>query len=65
LWEAGGVFALALFGISANTAAGFTLANHAIQLFPVVVVGFVSAVITSVNIWQISLEKKPAELQMD
>jgi len=63
VWEAGGVFALSLFGVSANAAAGFTLANHAVQLFPVIVVGFISAIITSVNIWQVSYEKKSIEPQ--
>lgn len=63
LWEAGGVFALSLLGVSSNAGAGFTLANHAIQIFPVIVVGFISAIITSVNIWQISYEKKSVELQ--
>jgi hypothetical protein len=63
LWEAGGVFALSLFGVSTNAAAGFTLANHGIQLFPIIFVGFISAVITSVNIWQVSYEKKSVELQ--
>ncbi len=63
LWEAGGVFALALFGVPAHAAAGFTLANHAIQLFPVIVVGFTSAIISSVNIWQVSYEKKSVELK--
>ncbi len=54
LWEAGGVFALAIFGVSGDAAAGYTLANHAIQMFPVILVGLVSAMITSVNIWQVS-----------
>ena len=54
LWEAGGVFALLLFGVSFKEAAGFTLANHAIQLFPVILVGLASALITGVNIWQVS-----------
>ena len=63
LWEAGGVFALSLFGISTPTAAGFTLANHAIQMFPVIIVGFISAIITSVNIWQVSYEKKQPNWQ--
>jgi uncharacterized protein (TIRG00374 family) len=63
LWEAGGVFALSLFGIPANAAAGFTLANHAVQVFPVIIVGFISAIITSVNIWQVSYEKKSVEAQ--
>ena len=63
LWEAGGVFAMALFGVSSDAAAGFTLANHAVQMFPVIIVGFVSAIITSVNIWQLSYEKKSAKTQ--
>ena len=57
IWEAGGVFALAIFGISSKEAAGFTLANHAIQVFPVIIVGLASAAITSVNILQVSYEK--------
>jgi len=63
LWEAGGVFAMSLFGVTADAAAGFTLANHAVQVFPVIIVGFVSAIITSVNIWQISYQKKSTEPQ--
>jgi hypothetical protein len=58
LWEAGGVFALSLFGISAKDAAGFTLANHAIQVIPVILIGFVSAMILSVNIRRMSFESK-------
>jgi uncharacterized protein (TIRG00374 family) len=54
LWEAGGIFALSLFGVTAKDAAGFTLINHAINLFPVIVIGLISALITSVNIVQIS-----------
>ncbi len=50
LWEAGGVFAMSLFGISKQDAAGFTLANHAIQIFPVILIGIVSAVVTGSNI---------------
>jgi uncharacterized protein (TIRG00374 family) len=56
IWEAGGVFALALFGVSAKDAAGFTLANHAVQMFPVIVVGMGSAILTGVNVWKISRE---------
>jgi glycosyltransferase 2 family protein len=59
IWEAGGVFALLLFGVSSKDAAGFTLANHAVQVFPVIIVGFISAIVTSVNIWQVSYEKGP------
>ncbi len=58
IWEAGGVFALLLFGVSSKDAAGFTLANHAIQIFPVIFAGIISAMITSVNIWQVSYEER-------
>lgn len=58
IWEAGGVFALTLFGVSTKDAAGFTLANHAVQIFPVIIIGFVSAMLTSVNVWQFSHEDK-------
>ena len=60
VWEAGGVFAMSLFGISKNAAAGFTLANHGVQVFPVIIVGIISAIIASVNIWQVSYQKKTA-----
>jgi uncharacterized protein (TIRG00374 family) len=58
LWEAGGIFAMLLFGVSTKDAAGFTLANHALQVFPVIFIGLVSAVITGVNIWQVSFGKE-------
>jgi uncharacterized protein (TIRG00374 family) len=54
LWEAGGVFAMLLFGVSEREAAGFTLANHAIQIFPVIIMGFISAFITGVDIRRVS-----------
>lgn len=54
VWEAGGVFALSLFGISGPDAAGFTLANHAIQIFPVILIGLISAMISGVRIFRIS-----------
>lgn len=57
LWEAGGVFALSIFGVQASEAVGMTLVIHAASVFPVIIVGFVSAVITGVNIWRISYEK--------
>jgi hypothetical protein len=57
LWEASGVFALIIFDVSSKDALGFTLANHAIQMFPVIIAGFISAAITSVNIWQVSYKK--------
>lgn len=58
IWEAGGVFALSLFGITTKDAAGYTLANHAVQVFPVIIVGLVSAVLTGINILQVSYEQK-------
>ena len=54
LWEAGGIFALSLFGVSPKDAAGFTLVNHVIQMVPVIIIGLVSAMIMGVNVWQIS-----------
>lgn len=60
LWEAGGVFALALFGIAEKDALGFTLVNHAAQVFPIIVIGLISALITSVNIIQLT-ETEPAK----
>ncbi len=57
LWEAGGIFALYLFGINATEAAGFTLANHAVQVFPVIITGIISATITGINIRHMSFDK--------
>jgi len=50
LWEAGGIFALTIFGIGRQEAIGFTIVNHASQLLPVIVAGLVSAMITGVSI---------------
>jgi glycosyltransferase 2 family protein len=58
LWEAGGIFALSLFGIVGSDAAGYTLVNHAVQMFPVIIVGLVSALVTSVNVWHLTYGKK-------
>lgn len=57
LWEAGGVFALMLFGVSSKNAIGYTLVNHAVQVFPIILAGLISALLTSVNIWQVSFQK--------
>jgi uncharacterized protein (TIRG00374 family) len=54
LWEAGGVFALSLFGVPTKEAAGMILVVHAISVFPVIIVGMISAVITGINIWRIT-----------
>lgn len=61
VWEAGGIFAMALFGISGKEAAGYTLANHAVQIIPIIIVGIVSALLTSVNIFQLSGEAKTSD----
>ena len=53
LWEAGGVFALTLFGVPASIGASYTLANHVIQVVPLIIIGFVSAIITGINIMKI------------
>ncbi len=58
LWEAGGRFALTLFAVSNSDAAGFALASHAVQMFPVIFIGLISAVIYGVNIKNISYQKK-------
>ena len=63
LWEAAGVFALALFGIPEKDALGFTLINHAVQLFPVIGTGLISALVTGVNFWQVSRHDHAMDLQ--
>nr|WP_269749024.1 lysylphosphatidylglycerol synthase transmembrane domain-containing protein [Desulfocicer vacuolatum] len=45
VWEAGGMFAMMVFNISGADAAGYQLVNHAVQIFPVMVVGFFSVLI--------------------
>jgi len=52
LWEAGGVFALMIFGIPAKEAAGLTLTYHFIHVIPVIIIGIVSATIIGVNLVQ-------------
>jgi uncharacterized protein (TIRG00374 family) len=54
LWEAGGVFGLLIFGVSAKEAAGFTLANHVFQMVPVIIAGLISSIITGVNVVRVT-----------
>jgi hypothetical protein len=64
LWEAGGIFGLLIFGVSAKEAAGFTLANHVFQMVPVIIAGLISSIITGVNIVQAAytdIEDRPRE----
>jgi hypothetical protein len=42
VWEAGGIFALSLFGVTGVDAAGFTLVNHTVQMIPVILAGLFS-----------------------
>lgn len=58
LWEAGGIFALSLFSVARENAAGYTLINHAIQIVPVIIVGVVSAFIIGINIKQLYVEEQ-------
>ncbi len=65
IWEAGGVFAMQLFGVPAKEAAGFTLANHAVQMFPVFIAGIISAWIIGINVITVYKEEPdpaPAEV---
>lgn len=54
LWEAGGVFAMSLFGISQQNAIGFSLITHANMFFMVLFMGIISAAIIGVNILKVS-----------
>lgn len=54
LWEVGGVFALLIFGVNETDALGYTLVNHATQIFPVIIMGLISALITSINFLKLS-----------
>jgi len=60
VWEAGGVFGLSLFGVDAGTAAGYTLANHFIQLLPVIIMGLISAMVTGAGVLQTANIRKGA-----
>ena len=53
LWEAGGVFGMALFGISATDAAGFILATHVISIFVILLIGFVSVSVVGINVFKV------------
>lgn len=50
IWEAGGVFALYLFGVSNKDAAGFALISHVVQMAPVIIIGLLSALYTGIDI---------------
>jgi uncharacterized protein (TIRG00374 family) len=58
VWEAGGVFALSIFAMAEKDALGFILVNHATQIFPVIAIGLISALITSVNILNLTVNDR-------
>ncbi len=58
LWEAGGIFAMLLFGVAEKDAAGFTLVNHVVQITPVVILGLVSAWVSGVSIRRVYHEQQ-------
>ena len=43
VWEAGGVFAMMIFGLEGSDVLGYHLINHVVQLAPVMMMGFISA----------------------
>jgi len=51
IWEAGGVFAMTIFGIGEKEAIGFTIVNHAFQIFPIIIAGIISAFLTGTSIF--------------
>ncbi|MFP4159949.1 MAG: lysylphosphatidylglycerol synthase transmembrane domain-containing protein [Desulfobacterales bacterium] len=63
LWEAGGVFAMALFGVGAELAAGFSIISHIMLIVPVIAVGIFSAAVTGVNIFRITRQEPVATAQ--
>jgi len=50
LWEAGGVFALAIFGIIQKQALGFVLLTHVLIIVPMIILGYISAIMTGTEI---------------
>ena len=63
VWEAGGVFALSLFGVPRLEAAGFTLIGHALQVIPVILIGISCAMVSSIGIWQVTRIDETADTQ--
>lgn len=54
LWEAGGVFALSLFGVPQMESAGFTLVGHVLHVIPIIIIGLGSVMITGIGIRQVT-----------
>ncbi len=62
LWEAAGVFALYMFGISGESAAGFTLVNHAVQILPLIPAGWISCLLLGLGWSDIKARRITREL---
>jgi hypothetical protein len=58
IWEIGGIYGLMIFGVPKVLAAGATLAFHAFQIIPVILLGMISAWVTGVNILQAGLHSR-------
>ena len=57
IWEVAGIYGLMLFGINKVEAAGVVLVHHALQVFPLILLGLVSAWIIGVNIVHAGLQE--------
>ena len=57
VWEAGGFFALSLFGIAKKESIGYTLINHIMQMLPIMIVGFASVLLTGASIMKVQPEE--------
>ncbi|MDJ0991217.1 MAG: lysylphosphatidylglycerol synthase transmembrane domain-containing protein [Desulfobacterales bacterium] len=62
LWEAAGVFALYMFGITGEPAAGFTLVNHAVQILPLIPAGWISCLLLGLGWSDIKARRITREL---
>ncbi len=58
-----GVFALSKYDIAVKDAIGFKMVNQFAQIFRVICIGLISALITSVNILHLSQNGSAANLQ--
>lgn len=57
IWEAGGMFALTLFSVAGEQAAGYTLINHVVQIVPVIIAGLISALMIGIKFKQLYNEE--------
>jgi uncharacterized protein (TIRG00374 family) len=61
LWEAAGVYGLALFGVPRDVAAGYALFTHAFNIFPVLIAGWLSCLAIGLR-WRNLARPAPADL---